>query len=176
MKRSFVIEVSLDAQSVVGAQRQNSELVQAGPDGQTATSSAPRDLRAFALSLVTSRVTALTWNLLAVLRSARIDLTTEPPCFPVAPNTTRICLDIASKRSAGMTCVQRDANIVRCAIAEQQRERMMRGEGVLLMTYPSRVPCLIHPGCDRCGANRNVCATAESKQFVSIPPVSGRAR
>ena len=39
-----------------------------------------------------SRVTALMWYLAAVLGSARMVLTTLPPCLPVAPKTTMVCL------------------------------------------------------------------------------------
>jgi hypothetical protein len=58
----------------------------------TETTSAPSSLSFCADSLVVSRVTALTWYLAAVLGSARMVFTTEPPCLPVAPKTTMICL------------------------------------------------------------------------------------
>ncbi len=58
------------------------------------TTSAPSEARALALSLVGSRVTALTLNWLEALESPRIDVTTELPCLPVAPKTVMVCFAI----------------------------------------------------------------------------------
>ena len=58
------------------------------------TTSAPSEARDLALSLLASRVTALTWNWLEALGSSRMDFTMEPPCLPVAPKTVMVCLAI----------------------------------------------------------------------------------
>jgi hypothetical protein len=58
-------------------------------EGLTETTSQPLLARAWEEGLEGSRVMARMANWEAALGSARMDLMTEPPWFPVAPKTTR---------------------------------------------------------------------------------------
>jgi hypothetical protein len=58
----------------------------------TKITSTPREMSAWVAGFVKSRETARIVNFAAVLGSSSIDLMTEPPWIPVAPNTTRIFL------------------------------------------------------------------------------------
>ncbi len=58
------------------------------------TTSTPFAASFFALSLPLSLVRARIWKLSLATGSLRMLVTTEPPCFPVAPITTIVCLVI----------------------------------------------------------------------------------